>query len=190
MSWPGYFKHIGRAVLLVALAVAIIGPWNYSVDGVPPPEYCAAPNILLENGRCARLTSGFEILAVLFLWLPADFVWQITRGQYVFPPLREFGFRLLLMLIAFSFLLPLISATLHFWRGESRRLRILYQGSLGLAAALCLLYLSLNQEVRSGLYWGIWVYLGASVCALVIQGIAAQVRPGAAGAASPPGAQS
>jgi hypothetical protein len=176
VSWPGNSKRIGGAVLLLALAVAILGPWAYNLDGVPPPEYCSAPNILLENGRCARLVPGFEILATFLLWLPAGFVWQMTHGQFALERSRELGFALLLLLIAVSFLLPFIAGLLHIWRGESRRLRIFFQGSLGLTVALSLLYVILNPAVRSGLYWGMWVYLAASVCALLIEGMAAQAR--------------
>jgi hypothetical protein len=133
---------------------------------------------------------GFEILAAFLLKFPAEFVWRITYGQFVLEWVREFGLLLLLMLISVSFLLPFISALLHFWRGESRRLRIFYQGSLGLVACLCLLIVVLNPAMRSGFFWGFWVYFAAAVCALIVGGITTLVKPGPAGTALTPGAQS
>jgi len=45
MSWINEHKNVGRVAVLMLLLVAIMGPWTYSSDGVPPAEWCRAPNI-------------------------------------------------------------------------------------------------------------------------------------------------
>ena len=77
-------------IALVLLAVAILGPWYFTFDGVPPPEWCVAPAFLLENGRCAGLVTGALIIAFIvgaFIYLNVGLV----TGATVLPErAREF----------------------------------------------------------------------------------------------------
>lgn len=38
-----------RAVALILLLIAMIGPWTYERVYVPPPEPCTAPNVQVEG---------------------------------------------------------------------------------------------------------------------------------------------
>jgi hypothetical protein len=65
MSWINEHKNVGRVAVLVLFLVAIMSPWTYTSDGVPPPEWCRDPFILLENDRCVGLVSGAEVLTFM-----------------------------------------------------------------------------------------------------------------------------
>ena len=67
MEWIDKHKNMGRVPVLVLLLLAIGGPWFFTLDGVPPPEWCRDPFFLLSNGRCAGSVSAAEILAFVGL---------------------------------------------------------------------------------------------------------------------------
>jgi len=153
MSWINEHKNVGRVAVLVLLLVAMMGPWTYSSDGVPPAEWCRAPNILLENGRCVRLVTGATVLA--------------DRA-------REFLGVFLFTMGIFLLMLPFFSTLLLIRGRDSRRLRVFHLMAWGLAAVLGLL-LALLAMSGSGLYselWGIWLYFGSAAGALILEVLA------------------
>ena len=58
------YRKVFRLVLLLLFAVAILGPWTYTLDGVPPVEWnlCHEPYFLLTEDRCASPVSGLTVL--------------------------------------------------------------------------------------------------------------------------------
>ena len=77
-------KKNRQLAVLVRLSVAMLGPWAHSSDGVPPPEWCRTPFILLESGRCVDLVSG---ASVLFFMVGGVISWAMgpVSGVPIFP---------------------------------------------------------------------------------------------------------
>ena len=156
-------------MMLVLLLVAIMGPWTYTLDGVPPPEWCHAPLFLLGNGHCAGLVSGATIIT---FWNGAFFNINVglVTGVTAFPErAREFlGINLFMMLL-FLLILPFFTTLLLTWRRDSKRLRIFHLTAWGLAAILSWLLVASQPILRSGRFWGIWLYIGVTASALTLE---------------------
>jgi hypothetical protein len=166
MSWINEHKNVGRVAFLILLLVAIMGPWAYSSDGVPPPEWCSEPHILLENNRCVRLVPGAEVISFLggaFLEMSA----ALASGRL---SLAERG-REFLVGFVFLFVLPLASTPLLILVRRSRPLRIFHLVACGLAVILGLL-LAVPQLTVLPLsipLWGLWLYIGLAIGALALE---------------------
>ena len=172
MSWIDRHKNVGRVAVLVLLLVAIIGPWTYTSDGVPPPEWCRAPFILLENGRCVRLVSGSEVLFFMtgaFLTMSAGLV---TGATALAGRAREFLGVFLFMMFLFLLLLPFFTTLLMIRGRVSRRLRAFHLIAWGLAAVLSLLPFVSQWALRPARLWGIWLYIGLAASALILEALA------------------
>lgn len=148
------------------LLVAILGPWVYTSDGVPPAEWCDPPYILLESDRCVKLESGVTVLifvvSVLFSMGPTLASGMIEGGEIF----REFLF----ILFFFLLLLPFYSSLPLFLFRENRRLRLFNMATWGLALVPTLL---LATTGGSGLpfyfFWGVWLYIILATLALILE---------------------
>ncbi len=163
---------MGRVAVLMLLLVAMMGPWTYTADGVPPAEWCRDPNILLENGRCVRLVSGATVLTFMAGAFLSMSVGLVTGATVLADRAREFlGVSLFMMLL---FLLALLFfTTLLLVRGrDSRRLRVFHLMAWGLAAVLSLPLLVSESGLRSGRLWGIWLYIGLAASTLTLEVLA------------------
>ena len=165
MSWISEHKFYWRAAFLFFLAAAFMGPWTISSDGVPPPEWCDSPNLLLEENRCARLVYGTEILAfsgevilAMVVWLGSGAADLLSRG-------REFLFPIGLFLLV----LPFFSTLLLIWGRETRVRRSFHILALGLAAASALPLALSAPSLSSGRLWGIWLYIGLAAGMLLLE---------------------
>jgi hypothetical protein len=158
MWWINEHKNVWRVAALVLLAAAIMGPWGYTGDGVPPPEWCHAPFFLLENGHCVGLVTGETVLP--------------DRA-------REFLGVFLLTVSLFLLVLPFFTTLLLIWRRDSRRVHVFHLIAWGLAAVLSLLPVVFESALRSGRFWGIWLYAGSAAGALILEALwlAARRRP-------------
>jgi hypothetical protein len=165
-SWIVQRQNFWRGAILLLLLVAIFGPWVYTSDGVPPAEWCRAPNILLESDRCVRLESGATILTFMIGALPsvgpALVSGEIASGEIV----RE----LLFILLFFLLLLPFFSTLLVLWPRDHQRLSLFNLIAWGLAIVPALL---LATTGRSGLpiytFWGVWLYIALATMALILE---------------------
>ena len=67
----GKYHFFWRIAIPLLMVGSLMGPWLIEDDGVPPPEWCDDPYILLadtEGGTCVQLVTG----AMLYSWfLPA-----------------------------------------------------------------------------------------------------------------------
>ena len=174
MSWINEHKNVGRVAVLMLLLVAIMGPWTYSSDGVPPAEWCRAPLILLENDRCVRLVSGATVLTFMVGAFLSMSVGLVTGATVLPDRAREFLGVFLFTVGIFLLILPFFTTLLLIWGRDSRRLRVFHLMAWGLAAVLGLL-LALLAVSGSGLYselWGIWLYTGLTVSELILEGFA------------------
>jgi hypothetical protein len=172
MSWINEHKNVGRVTVLVLLLVAMMGPWTYTADGVPPAEWCRDPNILLENGRCVRLVSGATVLT----FIPRAFLWMsvgLVTGATAFADrAREFLGVFLFTMRLFLLVLPFLTTLLLVRGRDSRRLRAFHLMAWGLAAVLSLLPLVSESVLRSGRFWGIWLYTGLAASTLILEVLA------------------
>ncbi len=172
MSWINEHKNVGRVAVLMLLLVAMMGPWTYTADGVPPAEWCRDPNILLENGRCVRLVSGATVLTFMagaFLSMSAGLV---TGATVLADRAREFLGVFLFMMLLFLLVLPFFTTLLLVRGRDSRRLRVFHLMAWGLAAVLSLLPLVSESGLRSGRFWGIWLYIGLAASTLTLEVLA------------------
>lgn len=171
------WHNILRVTALALLAVSIFGPWGFSSDGVPPPEWCNEPNFLLESSRwagqhCVRLLPGTEIVSVwgqFILSIPV----QLVTGEMFRPGIgREFLFVLLIGLLG----LPFASTLLVRIAGESRSVRIVHAVGWALALIPVLLATLTQTELSPLQMWGAWLFMSTAFCALVLEGWKLGVR--------------
>jgi hypothetical protein len=172
MSWINAHKNTGRVAVLVLLLMAIIGPWTYTSDGVPPPEWCRAPLILLKSDRCVRPMSGLEVLSFMagaFLTMSAG----LMTGATALPErAHEYLGVFLFIVFVFLLLLPFLTTLLMIRGGVSHRLRTFHLIAWGLAAVLSLLpFVSQWAQIPARL-WGIWLYIGLAAGALILEALA------------------
>jgi len=157
------FHRIVRLVVLALLVAAFIGPWTYSMDGVPPPEWCAEPNILLTPERCVRLLPGTEILSLLASFIIALPV-MLFSSEF---SLAERGRELLFVLLLALLFLPFLSTLILLLTRTTRRLLVLDLAAWGLAAVPVVVFL-INLPLQRGLlFWGFWLFIGLAAAMLL-----------------------
>ena len=169
MSWIDEHMNVGRVAVLVLLLVAMMGPWTYSSDGVPPAPWCRAPNILLENGRCVRLVSGATVLTFMAGAFLSMSVGLVTGATVLADRAREFLGVFRFTTYLFLLLLPFFSTLLLIWGRDSRRWRVFHLLAWGLAAVSSLLPVVFESALRSGQFWGIWLYVGLAASTLTLE---------------------
>jgi len=169
MSWIHKHKRVWRVAILVLLLVAIMGPWTYTSDGVPPAAWCANPNILLENGSCVRLVSGAEVITFMTGAFLSMSVGLVTGATVLPDRTREYLGVFLFMILLLLLLLPFFTTLLMIWGRDSRRLRILHLMVWGLAAVLSSLPVVFGLVLRSDRSWGIWLYIGSAASVLILE---------------------
>ena len=148
------------------LLVAILGPWVYTSDGVPPAEWCDPPYILLESDRCVKLESGVTVVifmvSVLFSMGPTLASGMIEGGEIF----REFLF----ILFFFFLLLPFYSSLPLFLCREHRRLRLFNMATWGLALVPAFFLATTGGSgLPFYLFWGIWLYIILATLALILE---------------------
>lgn len=171
MEWMDRNKNYGRLAALALFVAAVIGPWAYTSDGLPPPEWCAAPNFLLKSGYCARQVSGLEILSFWVGAYPNEISWLANGDASLTDRIREFSRLLLLTVVIILLLLPIFTTLLNIWGRDSHRLRIFNLGTWGVAAVMSLLPLQFGMELISDRYWGIWLYLGLACVVVILEAV-------------------
>jgi hypothetical protein len=118
-------KGVLRRAMLILLLVAMVDPWFFSDDGMPPAEWCHQPNILLGNGSCVSLVSGLEIFSFM-IWVSRSLIEQLVT-DVIIGRIREYiivfildGLLLLLVQPIFSTFLLSYRSALHL-QEEARR---------------------------------------------------------------------
>lgn len=169
MSWTIARRQIGRVAVLALMVVAIMGPWAFTLDGVPPPEWCREPLFLLDNGRCAGLVSGATIasfMAMAFVMTIAS----VISGALTLPEnSRELVGLPLFMLCVLLVLLPFLNTLLSVLGQPSRRSRVFQLVAWGVAGALSLLMVVFDTKLLSTRFWGLWLYIALAAGAFVMQ---------------------
>ena len=87
----------------------------------------------------------------------------------------------LIAMLLLVLVLPILSTLLLVAGRDSRRVRVFYLITWGIAAVLSLLPVVFDATLRSGRFWGIWLYLGLAAGVLVLEILlfAAKSRSGA-----------
>jgi len=171
----------GRAAAGLLLAAALFGPWAYTADGAPPAEWCRAPYLLLESGRCVGRVSGAAMLGWVTLWFLSLSAGLITGAAAHAGAARE-ALGLFVGVVAGGLLLQPLVSTLLLLRRGARQLRIFHVASLGLAIASAgLVSLGSGGSGAMAALWGLWLYAGLAAGALAVEmlGLAGGRRPGA-----------
>lgn len=156
LSWLSSHRSPVRMALLVLLVVAINGPWSFTSDGVPPPEYCDAPLVLVSSQRCARVLPGSEVMLYLWMIIGSIPTWFIP-GEI---GLRDIGINLLVGSVLSLFLLPFLSTVMVVslpWSRGARRFDLI-AWLLAATAALLIALTGTAQFAPRGLFWGIWLF--------------------------------
>jgi hypothetical protein len=169
MSWINEHKRVWRVAILVSLLVAIMGPWTFDRINVPAEYPCSAPNIRLEGDFCGVPLSGIWI----FSWMIGGFIIMgvgLVTGATGFADnggefLRAFLFTMAVLLLV----LPIFSTLLLIVRGGHRRRQVFNAAAWGLAASMGLLIGITSYQKLFWRLWGIWLYIGLAVSALILE---------------------
>ena len=165
MSWIYEHHRVWRIAILVLLVVAFMGPWTFDLIYVPSEYTCSAPNIRLRDDFCGIPLSGIW----LYRWMIGGFIYSsvgLVTGELVFTEwIREFLFSLLLFLP----LLPIFSTLLLILRGDHQRRQMFTIVAWGLAIGVGLLWGMGNYPKFFWVVWGIWLYLGLAISALILE---------------------
>jgi hypothetical protein len=157
MAWISQHKNWVRMLVFVLLLIAILGPWGYESDGVPPPSYCHPPFLLLENGSCVGRMSGAFVLSFSTLAIPS-LISQFLSGELVLSERgREF---LILLPVLLLVLLPVTSTLLRVRSPKNRSFQIISLITWGLALGLGLLIAVIAEVFHPAHLWGLWLYIG------------------------------
>ena len=155
MAWIINHKSWVYVITIPLIIFAVLGPWGYSRDGVPPAEWCRPPFILLENNNCVEQVPGFFMLFVYMITFPAG-IMQFLTGELLLSDLWRYS--LFAILFLSLFVLPFISLLLQVQSGSHMKRRIFYFISWGLAAVLGLFVGFSAEEFHPAHLWGVWFY--------------------------------
>ena len=165
MSWISEHQRSWRIALLVVMVVAFLGPWSFDRINVPAKYECSPPNIRLVGDFCGVPMSGVRII----FWTGGGFIsiiFGLQTGEFVFSErIREL---LTIWLLLFP-VLPFISTLLLILRGNNRRRQVftIIAWVLAIGAGL---FLGINNYPNY--YWADWgikLYTGLAVCALILE---------------------
>lgn len=177
MSWLLKNDKVLQLSLLLLLAASFLGPWTYDADGVPPPEYCDPPHVLLTPERCVDLVSGAEMIGFLVINVPQMLLGLLNGAYAGASALREIAF-------VFILLLPALPVLVLAWRvlagfqpvapavepvAQTRPVgRIVLYGSLTLGWLAALGMFFLQWPTQPWLFWGLFLYLIANDAVLLL----------------------
>jgi len=164
-----------RLALLLLWILAILGPWTYTLDGVPPAEWCDERYVLIAEDRCADLVSGLAMLA----WMPlmaASAVAELFSDGFV-----VLGRILPVAAIYALMLLPLVSSLLLLVRGDSPRRQRVHLGimlfAVPVGGRLPFLLNGAYGMVISLRLWGLWLFVVVCAVALLFELLISWRRP-------------
>ena len=151
--------------MLIAMMVAFLGPWAFDLINVPAQYECSAPNIRLYGDFCEMPLPGLWVM----LWTGINFTTTaigLLTGEFVFfDRIRELLISPLLLLPV----LPAFSTLLLVLRENTQRRQVFAMVFWGLAIAACLFICSQINPRQLLASWGLWLYTGLGLCALILE---------------------
>ena len=168
VSWLGARSALWRAAALVALALAMAGPWTF--DRVNVPSEYACP-LRLDDDFCGVPISG--------LWLLRALIHESARlgGEWLHGErgVHEWSAGLVAIVLACVLTLPFLATLLRIL-GWDKGLSLLAVAAWGLASSMALVIASLMAVVSSfklvSALWGVWLYGGVATAAAVLEAFA------------------
>ena len=170
--WMNEHKRVWRATGLVLLLVAIIGPWTFDVIYVPSKYACSAPFIRLEGNYCGLPLSGIKLLSMMAGGFTNIVVGMVTGTTVLKDRLGEFAFCLLGLLL----ILPYFSTLFLILREDSRGWFVFHIAALSLALGTSVLLAIISYEKVFWALWGIWLYVGVTASALMLETVMLAAR--------------
>ena len=174
MSWLSQNQRLLQLGLLLLLIASFFAPWNYEADGVPSPEYCDPPYVLLTPERCVKLVSGAEMFGYT-----AFFFQELVRSAFSNQPVAIIEvWRVIFLILLVS--LPVLPLPVLTWRvlasfqsteaaEQARPLgRIVLYASLTVGWFAALGMFLLHWPPQPWLFWGLWLYLIFNDSALLL----------------------
>jgi hypothetical protein len=172
MTWMNEHKREWRAIVLVLLLVAIIGPWTLDLIVVPSEYSCSAPAIRLNGDYCGIPMSGIWVLSAMTGVLANMIVYLATGTTAFTDRFREFSFGLLGLLLV----LPFFSTLFLILREDNRGRFVFHLAILSLAVGTGLWVATVSHLKQFWVLWGIWLYVGLAVSALILEVVMLAVR--------------
>ncbi len=160
MSWITKHQRNWRMALLVGMVVAFMGPWTLERLCMPSEDECS---IRLDGDFCGNPLPGVS----LFFWLSSGLTVGLVTGEFVNSErIREF---LLMSLFLLLPSLPIFS-TLFLIPGRDHRHRQIFTIiAWFLAIGFGIFWGFINHPELYWFVWGIWLYIGLAVCALILE---------------------
>ena len=170
--WVDEHRSGLRKALILLIVVTCFGPWAFDRINVPAEYECTPPNIRLYGDFCGMPFSGIRFI----LWNAGAFISISTgllAGEFALSDrIRELWISLLLLLP----LLPVFGTLLLVFRGDLVRRQLFTVIAWILAIGVCL-FMSLTIEPKQLLAsWGLWLYTGLALCALILEIIVIRER--------------
>jgi hypothetical protein len=163
MTWINEHKRLWRTAVLLLLIVSITGPWIFDKIWVPAEYICRPPNLRIDQNYCGLPTPGIQF----FSFVISNFFLAISSmvtGEMAFLGfVRELLFSALFLL----FLLPLLTTFSLILRGNNQsKFAVLV---CGVAASVGIFVILADNGRQIWPVWGIWLYIGLAVVALVLE---------------------
>jgi hypothetical protein len=163
MTWINNHKRLWRTAVLLLLIVSITGPWIFDKIWVPAEFICRPPNLRIDQNYCGLPTPGiqffFFVISSFFLAISS----MVTGEMAFLGFVRELLFSALFLL----FLLPLLTTFSLILRGNNQsKFAVLV---CGVAASVGIFVILADNGRQIWPVWGIWLYIGLAVVALVLE---------------------
>ena len=173
MAWIKKNRRAWRIALLILMLVALMGPWTFDRLYVPSEYECSAPNIRLDGNFCGVPLSGVSV----FFWMSSGLIpltVGVITGEVIFSERsREF----LLLLLLFLPLLPIFSTLLLIPQNDQQPRQVFTIIAWALAIGMVLFWWKNSYPNLLWVLWGIWLYIGLAVNALILEIITLRFSP-------------
>ena len=169
MTWILEHHRIWRIAILALMLAAFMGPWMFERLNVPAKYACSPPNIRLEGDFCGSPIGGVQAFAWIIIGVLNMVAGLITPKTALANRGFEFLISLLNGLLIFLLILPIINTICLFRRGVHPRRQMFTIISWVLAIGVGLFWGLSNYPNLYWAAWGIWLYIGLAVSALILE---------------------
>jgi hypothetical protein len=156
--------------------LAILGPWAFERLSVPAEYDCGPTNIRLEGDFCGSPISLIQTLFWMIYWFINRTIGMI-RGEYNFDLIAsDIRISWIYYLVIVLLTLPIINLLFLILRGDQPRLQKFHLVVCGLNLIPVLIFGLSNFPKVNLSPWGLWLYFGAMVGILILEGVLMKQR--------------